>query len=66
MSESTTIVRTRVPGRRLQRYAGADASLRSEATTRQVSGLERELDLLVSALHGLTPEEIQLVGVAQK
>ena len=38
-----------------QRDAGAD-----------VSALEREIDQLVSALYGLTPEEIQLVEGAAK
>ena len=35
-----------------QRHAGAD-----------VSALERELDELLYALYGLTPEEIKLVGI---
>jgi adenine-specific DNA-methyltransferase len=38
-----------------QRDAGAD-----------VSGLERELDQLVCALYGLTPEEIKLMEGATK
>ena len=42
------------------RDATADASLR-EATARQVSAWEREIDQLVYALYGLTPEEIQIV-----
>ncbi|MBI2925717.1 MAG: N-6 DNA methylase [Verrucomicrobia bacterium] len=49
-----------------QRDAGADTGLRSEATARQVSALEREIDELVYALYGLTPEEIQIVEGAAK
>jgi hypothetical protein len=30
-----------------------------------VSGLEREIDQLVDALYGLTPEEIRIVGAAK-
>ena len=47
-----------------QREAGADAGLRSEATASQVSALGREIDQLVHALYGLTPEGIQIVESA--
>ena len=46
-----------------------DVGLRSEASSRQagadVSAFEREIDDLVYALYGLTPEEIQLVEGAK-
>ncbi len=44
-----------------QRDAEADTGLRSEATARQVSVWEREIDELVYALCGLTPAEVQIV-----
>ncbi len=49
-----------------QRDAEADAGLCSEATARQVSAWEREIDELVYALYGLTPEEIKLVEGAAR
>ena len=44
-----------------RRDAGADAGLRSEATSSQVSALEWEIDELVYALYGLTKDEIKIV-----
>ena len=49
-----------------QRDAAADAGLGWDATARQVSAWEREIDELVYGLYGLTREEIQIVEGAAK